>query len=89
MLRAIDNNLQSRSRCRGDLHAAHELCDRLDNRRASRICIGRDHASIDTAPVQGDDLWKWLIDRLLRLRAVFGPLLEEAVPAGAMQSAQP
>ena len=34
---------------------------------------------------QGDELRKWLVSQLLKLKSVFGPLLEEAAATGAMQ----
>jgi len=59
--------------------------ERLDNRRASRISVGRPNSSIDTVAAQGDELRKWLVSQLLKLKSVIGPLLEEAAAAGAMQ----
>ena len=42
------------------------------------------HLSILLLP-QGDELRKWLVSQLLKLKSVFGPLLEEAAATGAMQ----
>lgn len=57
--------------------------ERLDAKRACRIAAVRPDSSIDQADVEGDIMRAWLIDRLLRLKQVFGPLLTEAATAGS------
>jgi Domain of unknown function (DUF4268) len=57
--------------------------ERLDHRRASRISAVRQNSTIADAAEHGDELRAWLIDHLLRLRSVFGPLLREAFAATA------
>ena len=46
----------------------------LDDRRASRIAVYR-AGSIDQDPQALGEIRAWMIDRLLRFRKVFGPLL--------------
>ncbi len=45
--------------------------ERLDHRRASRIAVYRP-GSIDRAEAEGEEIRTWLVDRLLRLKRVFG-----------------
>jgi Domain of unknown function (DUF4268) len=56
--------------------------ERLDNRRASRIAISRIDTNIDTAATQSDQIRAWVVDNLLRMKRVFGPLLGDAAAAG-------
>lgn len=55
--------------------------ERLDQRRASRISIVRNGTSINSAAQDGDQMRAWLVERLLKLKAVFGPLLPQAIAA--------
>jgi hypothetical protein len=54
---------------------------RLDNRRASRIAAVRPNVKIADAAAHSNEWRDWLIERLIRLKSVFGPLLREALAA--------
>lgn len=57
--------------------------ERLDNRRASRISVVRENTSIADAAAHDEEIRKWLIERLLKFKDVFGPRLKSAMdPAG-------
>jgi hypothetical protein len=64
----------------------------LEERQASRICVIRPDTTFADAVAHGDELRKWCIDRLIRLKEVFGPRLKEAlaatepVPAAALDA---
>ena len=51
---------------------------RLDHRRASRISIER-RGGIDDDDDALSDLQTWMVDRLLAIKRVFGPILDELV----------
>lgn len=53
----------------------------LEQRQASRICVIRPNTTFADAIEHGDELRKWCIDRLVRLKTVFGPRLNEALAA--------
>ena len=55
----------------------------LEHRRASRICAVRPNTTFADAVAHEDELRNWSVDRLLRLRKVFGPKLSEALAATA------
>lgn len=56
--------------------------ERLDQRRACRISLVRLQTSIDTAGSQADQMRAWLVQGLLKMKSVFGPLLGSVpVPA--------
>lgn len=59
--------------------------ERLDARRACRIAAVRHNSSVDTIAAQGEELRPWLVEHLLKLKAIFGPILEDAAAAGAIQ----
>ena len=50
--------------------------ERLDDRRASRVSTVRS-GSIDDGDDPLDETRKWMVERLLKFREVFGPRLEE------------
>lgn len=52
--------------------------ERLDHRRASRISIVRPASSIDSPPADQEAMRGWLVEKLLKLKQVFGVLLPEA-----------
>ncbi len=52
--------------------------ERLDNRQASRIAVYRD-GSIDDDEDTLAEISKWMIDKLLKFKDVFGPRLSELV----------
>jgi uncharacterized protein DUF4268 len=52
--------------------------ERLDHRRASRISLVRPNTSIDAATAQADEVRTWLVQGLLKMKSVFGPLLQTA-----------
>ncbi len=54
------------------------LWERLDNRRASRISIVRENTSIADAARQEQEIREWLVQRLLKLKSVFGPRIKSA-----------
>jgi hypothetical protein len=53
--------------------------ERLDGRRASRISVVRENTSIAYAAAHEDEVREWLIQRLLKFKAVFGPRLKSAM----------
>lgn len=53
--------------------------ERLDNRRASRISALRPNSSIDEVDTQGLVMQKWVVERLLKVKSVFGPYLKSAL----------
>ncbi len=52
--------------------------ERLDNRRACRISVVRE-GSIDDDPETLEEMKRWMIERLLSFKVVFGPHLTELV----------
>lgn len=50
--------------------------ERLDQRRASRISLVRPNTTIDNAGTEAAALKEWLVQALLKIKAVFGPLIE-------------
>ena len=62
--------------------------ERLDAKRACRIAIERPDTTIDDAQEQGDEMRAWLVDRLIKLKQVFGPRLRPAIQAVASNSAE-
>jgi hypothetical protein len=58
--------------------------ERLDKRRSCRISLVRHGTPISLAASQGNEMRAWLVSGLLKLKAVFGPLLSQAVAASAM-----
>lgn len=73
----FDALLASKDRIEKDFDALLEW-ERLDNRRASRIAFVRPDTSIEDAADHGDEIRAWLIQGLLKMKAVFGPLLKAA-----------
>ncbi|MGA7866133.1 MAG: DUF4268 domain-containing protein [Stellaceae bacterium] len=61
--------------------ADHLVWEPLEHRQASRICVVRPNTSFADAVEQGEELRKWSIDHLLRLKKVFDPKLADAVAA--------
>lgn len=59
------------------------IWERLTDRRACRISAVRTNTSIADAATQEEDMRDWLVQRLLKFRAVFGPRLKSAVGATA------
>ena len=55
--------------------------ERLDNRRASRISVVRQDTTIEDVASRGPEIQKWVIDRLLLIKKVFGPHLKSALRA--------
>jgi hypothetical protein len=55
--------------------------ERLDQKRACRISLVRLNSSIDDAALHSAEMRAWLVDALLKLKAVFGPRLLSAVQA--------
>jgi hypothetical protein len=53
--------------------------ERLDQRRASRISLIRPNTNIETADTQAEDMRGWLVQALLKMKAVFGPLISQIV----------
>jgi hypothetical protein len=69
-----------------EFHGTKLIWQRLDDRQASRICIQRDGAITDDA--QGLDSHKlWLIEQLLKLKALTDRLVWPIVQAGTVNSA--
>ena len=60
--------------------------ERLDTRRASRISAVRENTSIAEATANEQEVSDWLVKRLLKFRAVFGPRLKKALAASPQQS---
>ncbi len=56
------------------------IWNRLDNRKSSRIFIERHDSGLDQIASNPDEARRWLIERLLALKAAFGP----AIPAAAL-----
>jgi len=65
----------------------HLFWEPLEHRRASRICVVRPNTTYADALVHEDELRSWSIDRLLRLKKVFGPKLSEALAVTAVTPA--
>jgi hypothetical protein len=63
--------------------------ERLDNRRASRISVVRENTSITDTAVYDEDIRKWLIQRLLKFKEVFGPRLKSALDAAGSPDPSP
>jgi len=63
--------------------------ERLDNRRASRISVVRDNTSIAYATAHDEEIREWLIQRLLKFKAVFGPRLKSAIGMAGSPDASP
>jgi len=63
--------------------------ERLDNRRASRISVVRENTSITDTAVHDEDIRKWLIQRLLKFKEVFGPRLKPALDAAGSPDSSP
>jgi hypothetical protein len=57
--------------------------ERLDNRRASRICAVQSGVTFVDTTERGDELRRWSIDHLLRFKRVLGPRLHDALNATA------
>ena len=53
--------------------------ERLDQRRASRISFTRPNTSIETAATQADEMRGWLVQSVLKMRTVFGPLISQPI----------
>jgi Domain of unknown function (DUF4268) len=49
--------------------------ERLDQRRASRISLVRLNTSIGTALTEADEMRRWSVQGLLKMKSTFGPLL--------------
>ena len=75
--RAFDRLGQQKERFESELAATLEW-ERLDSRRASRISIGR-RGSIDDDEETLEEIRRWMVNRLLAFRRVFGPKLPELV----------
>ena len=71
----FDRLMERRESIEGELGTELEW-SRLEERRASRIALLRD-ASIDDDDADLDEARTWMIERLLALRRVFGPQLDE------------
>jgi hypothetical protein len=56
--------------------------ERLDAKKASRIFVALAETRIEDAEERGDEMRAWLVERLLRLKRTFGPLLGAALEAG-------
>lgn len=52
--------------------------ERLDDKRASRICVGRS-GSIESTPEELAQLRKWQVDILLQFKRVFAPLVKAGI----------
>jgi len=61
--------------------------ERLDAKQGCRIAVVRKNTTIEDAPEHGDEMRAWLIERLLKLKQVFGPRLKAAVQHAANQQA--
>ncbi|WP_187830307.1 DUF4268 domain-containing protein [Siccirubricoccus phaeus] len=61
--------------------------ERLDARRASRISVVRENTSIADASTHEEEIRDWVVKRLLKFKAVFGPRLKAALAATPPQSA--
>ena len=75
--RAFDRLEQEKELLESELEATLEW-ERLENRRASRISIRRP-GSIDDSQETLEEIRRWMIDRLLAFRRVFGPRLPALV----------
>ena len=53
--------------------------ERLDQRRASRISLVRPNTTIDDTVTRAEEIRVWIVQALLKMRAVFGPLLNTVV----------
>ncbi len=60
--------------------------ERLDKRRACRISVFRQNTRIEDAAMHGPEMQRWVIDHLLRLKAMFGPHLKNAMHAASLAS---
>ncbi|MBX9945936.1 MAG: DUF4268 domain-containing protein [Reyranella sp.] len=49
--------------------------ERLDTRRACRIALVRPNTTIEDATTHGEEMQRWLVTSLLKMRAAFGPLI--------------
>lgn len=49
--------------------------ERLDQRRACRISLVRPDTTIEDAAMRADEMREWLVQALLKMKSVFGPLL--------------
>jgi Domain of unknown function (DUF4268) len=61
--------------------------EELENRRACRIAVYRDNSSILDPAIDRDVLLQWTIDRLTRLKQVFGPRLRPAFETASIKVA--
>ncbi len=52
--------------------------ERLNDRRASRVTVYR-AGSVEDGPQAQKEIQRWIIDRLLKFKKVFGPSLAELV----------
>lgn len=52
--------------------------ERLDLKRACRISLVRSDTAIEDSSVRADEMREWLVHALLKMKAVFGPLLKTA-----------
>ena len=75
--RAFDRLEQQKELLESELEATLEW-ERLENRRASRISIRRP-GSIDDSQETLEEIRRWIVDRLLAFKQVFGPRLPELV----------
>ena len=60
--------------------------ERLDKRRASRISSLRQNTTIEDAATHGPEIQKWVVDQLLLVKKVFGPLLKGALQVASSAS---
>jgi hypothetical protein len=61
------------------------LCwERLDKKQASRISLVRQNTTIEDAATEGHEMQKWVVDRLLLIKKVFGPDLKAALQAASI-----
>ena len=74
---AFDRLKEQREEFESELETTLEW-ERLENRRASRISVLRP-GSIDDNQETLEEISRWMIDRLLAFRRVFGPRLPELV----------
>jgi len=63
--------------------------ERLDRRRASRISALRQNTTIEDVAAHSPEIQKWVIDQLLLIKKVFGPLLKSALQATLSASPAP
>lgn len=60
--------------------------ERLDKRRASRISSLRQNTTIEDVATHGSEIQKWVVDQLLLVKKVFGPLLKGALQVASSTS---